>query len=158
MDAEKLHGYILNGICAEESSGEYSLSFPFFFEDGQDEKLTVTWKRIKAVKLSDYAKKLRAEGYTVMRGNEYPCYRMSDGGMILKHLEKRVGDLTEYLPKIKTVMKKTGEFELTAGRMITLDFSAYSKFIPMHYLSSLLELASIIGNLDIFDTPSHFNE
>lgn len=128
MDAQALTGYIRQGMKKAVYPDRIELYLPFFFGDGENEPLCLTWDQ-KGV--------------------------LSDGGRTLSQLKKRVGDLTSYEHSIQNILTALGLVTLEGGQKLVVRH--YQTCISgeqsyRDYLGGLSRLLRAISLISVVDT------
>ena len=127
IDAMKLHEYIWQGIRKEVSADKIELYLPFFFGEGIDDPLCLTWDR-KGV--------------------------LSDGGRTISELKKRVGDIRPYLDTIDRILAQCGDCALVGGQAIvkehfqTVIFQEEEYLAYLHGMNLMLKAITLISIMD----------
>lgn len=127
MDPASLYKSIWQGIRKEVYADKIELYLPFFFGEGIDTPLCLTWDR---------------EGV------------LSDGGRTISELKKRVGDIRPYLDTISGILDRCGGCRLVGGQTIVKEhfqtviaqqeeYQAY-----LHGMNLMLKAMTLISILD----------
>lgn len=148
---KKLREIIWEKITVSKDGKEQVLTMPWHFGKESDEKsepLKITVKHVKLPRKSVGPERQRSLG-SVVDTQQYESFEISDGGRAFIELERKVGDITPYLPRIKRILYKTGMNELRGGRIITKTYDLYSPWITLHHLDGFVTAITIIANLDI---------
>ncbi|MBE7065571.1 MAG: hypothetical protein E7384_07175 [Ruminococcaceae bacterium] len=128
MNAEKLQKYILQGICKKVYPDKIELYLPFFFGNGDETLLCLTWDK---------------DGI------------LSDGGRTISELKKRVGDISVYTENIHNVLNSHGMVELVSGHILTVRhyFTVFSgDEAYTDYLAGISKLIEVISLISVIDT------
>lgn len=128
MKPEKLQEYIWQGIRKEVYANKIELHLPFFFGNGEDAPLCLTW--------SD-------DG------------TLSDGGRTMAELKKRVGDITPHMEKIRNILNFCNPVELVAGHILVI--RQFNTVIApdetyVDYRAGLSHLLQTISQISAVDT------
>lgn len=134
IDAVKLREYIWQGIRKEVHGDKIELYLPFFFGEGIDEPLCLTWDR-KGV--------------------------LSDGGRTISELKKRVGDIRPYLDTIHAILARCGDCKLVGGQTIvkehfqTVIIREEEHLAYLHGMNLMLKAITLISILDTISVSEH---
>lgn len=148
---KKLRDIIWEKLSVIDKGEEQVLVLPWHLgREARDktEPLRISVRHVKLPHKSTGPERQRSLG-SVVDTQVYEAYEISDGGRALSELEKKVGDITPYLPRIKRVLYKTGMHELRGGRIITRTYDLYSPWITLHYLDGFVTCMTVIANMDI---------
>lgn len=129
MDCQKLYAYIWQGIRKEVRADRIELFIPFFFSEGSDAPLCLTF---------------HADGV------------LSDGGRTMSELKKRLGDIGPYMDMIRNILLQCGDCRLVGGQNIIKDSfqtvvfgeDRYQDYLGgMNYMLMAISRISIVDQL-----------
>ena len=151
LNEKQIRKFIWDNIDIKTDGEITYFTIPWHLGETVNDKstpLTLTLKKVK-VPHENLAPLRQKNNFIVIDTQRYDSYELSDGGRAISELEKKVKDITPYLPRIKNILYDTGMHELKGGRIITKTYELYSPHIPVRNLDGFLTALTIIANLDI---------
>ena len=151
ISPEAIRKSIWEGIETIQKNDRTELILPWHFGISPDEKnepLKLTVRSVRPEKNGAEVQKMRSKGWSVDDGY-YPAYEISDGGRCLLELEKRLGNIEKYLPKIRRILYDCGMLELKSGRIITRTYEAYSGYRHTRELNCVLTAISLVSGIEL---------
>jgi len=128
MNPEKLQEYILQGIRKAVYQDKIELYIPFFFGNGDETPLCLTWDK---------------DG------------TLSDGGRTMSELKKRIGDTSPYMKTIQNILNFRNPVELVSGHIFiirTFNTVISPKETYIDYIAGLSHLIKTISMISVVDT------
>lgn len=147
LSGEALTRTVREGLSFEEIKDALELRLPWCF-GAESTELVITISRQDLPYSSPQPFKQKY-GKSSVDTEKHDTYIISDGGRAFAELEKRVGDTSPYMPRIKRLLESTGMNTLRGGRIIERAYSAYAVHQHLRCLNCLLNAVTLVASLDI---------